>query len=88
MVKGTLRWEFEVIRADDSAVDTINGELSVKRPLHLYLADRAADGWEIAGMAGSGSGLLYFIVLKRSVGEHADLSATGAGRAVNRRRDA
>ena len=69
MAKGAPRWEFEVIRADDSTVDTINGQLSVKHPLHLYLTEKAAEGWEVAGMAGGGSGLLYFVILRRQVAE-------------------
>jgi hypothetical protein len=84
MAKGARRWEFEVIRADDSTVDTVNGQLHMKQPLHLYLAEKAAEGWEIAGMAGCGSGLLYFIVLKRGVGEHPDLSDVGGRRTVHR----
>lgn len=78
------RWEFEVIRADDSTVDTVNDQLHVKRPLHLYLAEKAAAGWEIAGMAGCGSGLLYFIVLKRGIDGHADSSPGGSRRNVPR----
>jgi hypothetical protein len=62
-------WEFETIRADDSTVDTINGQLSIKQPLHLYLAEKAKEGWDIAGMAGSGSNLYYFVILKRRVGK-------------------
>ncbi|MCS6926205.1 MAG: hypothetical protein NZ578_09950 [Candidatus Binatia bacterium] len=78
------RWEFEVIRADDSTVDTVNGHLHVKRPLHLYLAEKAAEGWEIAGMAGCGSGLLYFIVLKRSTEGHADSAPVGGKKSAQR----
>jgi hypothetical protein len=63
------RWEFETIRADDSTVDTVNGQLSIKHPLHLYLAEKAQEGWEIVGMAGSGSHLHYFVILKRQVGK-------------------
>ena len=52
MTQGAPRWEFEVIRADDSTVDTINGQLSVKHPLHLYLTEKAAEGWDKCSLEG------------------------------------
>ncbi len=39
------------------------------KPLHSYLTEQAKDGWKLAGMAGSGAPLVYWVVLKKRIEE-------------------
>lgn len=65
------RYEFETLTVQNTTVKEINGQGvdGSGKPLHSYLTERSKEGWKMAGMAGSGAPLVYWVILKKKVAE-------------------
>lgn len=65
------QYEFETLTVQNTTVKEINGQglAGLEKPLHNYLTERSKEGWKMAGMAGSGAPLVYWVILKKKVGE-------------------
>lgn len=70
-------YEFETLTVQNTIVKEINGQGldGSARPLHSYLTERSKDGWKMAGMAGSGAPLVYWVILKKRLEEKAKQKA-------------
>ena len=63
------RYEFATITVQNTIVKEVNGQGvdGAGKPLHSYLTEQSKEGWKMAGMAGSGAPLVYWVILKKRI---------------------
>lgn len=67
----SYHYEFETLTVQNTTVKEVKGQglTGSEKPLHSYLTERSKEGWKMAGMAGSGAPLVYWVVLKKKIEE-------------------